>query len=457
MARKTYAVVGGGASGIAAAYYLQQQGIDVELIERSEYLGGRMASCQLGDRQVAMGGKNIGKGYNLFRQFTETMGDNPYEFFGLNSSQIKDGKIVTVDASRRWRGIFKLLERFSFKDIFRFLQMYAAVKRNEANGYLGGPYFTSLIRKLNDLTVSNYFSQEFCQRLIRPMSVRMNGAEPDEIYVGNLGSNLRMVFDTYEQLCNGIAPVLEQFSQTVSVHLSTTVKSLLYSNGRVVGLEMANQNGIHQKHYDGVILATPAPVTAKLVESHNLLLAEILSGVSYYPVMVIVAEYNRNIFSEQVRALVFGAEEPISNAGSYGINDRHIVRYTFSGRSARPYIESNADAEELLGIAEKALNPYIPVDASERVQFVSQRMLTGLCAYTHDYQEFFGSIQSQLETLPGLEITGDYIKGASIEACFQAAKACVERVLRSPTAITQQEQIAQGSSTGSRVAIDAVD
>ncbi len=196
--------------------------------------------------------------------------------------------------------------------------MCAAVKRNEANGYLGGPYFTSLIRKLKDQPVSNYFSQEFCQRLIRLMSVRMNGAEPDEIYVGNLGSNIRMILDTYEQLCNGIDPVLEQFSQKVSVGLGTTVKSLLYSNGSVVGLEMANQDGIHQQRYDGVILATPAPVTAKLVEPHNQLLAEILSGVSYYPVMVIVAEYNRTIFSEQVRALVFGAEEPISNAGSYG-------------------------------------------------------------------------------------------------------------------------------------------
>ncbi len=83
MARKTYAVVGGGASRIAAAYYLKQQGIDVELIERSEHLGGRMASCYLGERQVAMGSKNIGKNYHLFRDFTQAMGKNPYEFFGL--------------------------------------------------------------------------------------------------------------------------------------------------------------------------------------------------------------------------------------------------------------------------------------------------------------------------------------------------------------------------------------
>ncbi|MDJ0647678.1 MAG: FAD-dependent oxidoreductase [Xenococcaceae cyanobacterium MO_188.B19] len=430
MTQKSYAVVGGGASGIATAYYLQQQGFKVELIERGERLGGRIATCKMGDRQIAMGGKNIGKGYHLFREFTEAMGNNPYEFFGLNSSQVRNGKIVTLDGSKRWRGIFQLLGSFSPKDIFHFLQMCAAIKRNEDNGYLGGSYFNSLIKKLGDRRVSNFFGKAFCQRLIRPMSVRMNGAEPDEVYVGNLGSNIRMILDTYEQLSHGIDPVLEKLTETVSVRLGTTVKSLLVAGNRVIGLEMVDQDGVHQQQYDGVILATPASVTAKLVASSNPSLAEILRRVCYYPVMVIVAEYQRDIFSEQTRALVFNAEEPLSNAGSYGINDRHIVRYTFSGRAARPYIESDMDAAKLLEIAEEALNRYIPVDASERIQFVSQRMSTGLCAYTHNYPEFDRSIQSQLKTLPGLEITGDYIQGASIEACFRAAQASVERVTR---------------------------
>lgn len=78
----TFAVVGTGASGIAAAYYLQQHGVDVELIEREEQLGGRIGSCMLGDRLMEMGGKNIGKNYHLFREFSAAMGNHPYEFLG---------------------------------------------------------------------------------------------------------------------------------------------------------------------------------------------------------------------------------------------------------------------------------------------------------------------------------------------------------------------------------------
>ena len=427
----TYAVVGSGASGIAVAHHLQQRGFNVELIERNDYLGGRMASCQMGDREIAMGGKNIGKGYHLFREFTQAMGHHPYEFFGLNSSQVRNGKIITIDSRRRWMGLMKLLRQTSITDVFQFVRMCLAIKQKETNGYLGGTYFTSLSQQFDDPSASQYFSQAFCQRLIRPMSVRMNGAEPDEIYIGNLGSNIRMVLDTYEQLHNGINAVLEQFAQRVSIQLATTVESLIYRDDRVVGVEFTQNGRTQTRKYDGVILATPAPIAAKFVENHAPQLAAVLHRVSYHPVMVIVAEYRRNIFSEDVRALVFDADEPLSNAGAYGVNDRHIVRYTLSGRKARSYIESDRNPEELLQLAEATLNRHIPVSAADRVQFVSRRWSLGLCAYTSHYEEFAQDLEVCLEPIKGLYLTGDYMQGASIEACFQAGKACAEQVERS--------------------------
>ncbi|MGP1371181.1 MAG: protoporphyrinogen/coproporphyrinogen oxidase [Almyronema sp.] len=437
----TYAVVGSGASGIATAYYLQQCGLDVELIERNDYLGGRMASCPMGDRQIAMGGKNIGKGYHLFREFTQAMGDHPYEFFGLNSSQVRNGKIVTVDSRQRWLGLVKLLRQASLTDVIQFLRMCLAVKQKETNGYLGGPYFTSLSQQFNQPSMSQFFSAAFCQRLIRPMSVRMNGAEPDEVYLGNLGSNLRMVLDTYEQLHHGIHPVLEQFARQVSVRLATTVESLVFRGDRVVGLELNQAGRTQTQDYAGVILATPAPIAANLVAPIAANLAETLRLVRYYPVMVIVAEYCRNIFSEQVRALVFDADEPLSNAGAYGVNDRHIVRYTLSGRTARPYIESNRDTAELLQIAEATLNRHIPVSAADRVQFVSRRWSLGLCAYAADHKTFSQTLAAQLDAVPGLFLTGDYRQGASIEACFQAGKACAEQVARSHQSLVESPKL----------------
>ncbi len=428
---ETYAVVGAGASGIATAYYLQQSGLNVELIERNDYLGGRMASCQMGEREIAMGGKNIGKGYPLFREFTQAMGHHPYEFFGLNSSQVRNGKIITVDSRHRWMGLVRLLSHASITDVLQFLRMCVAIKQEETNGYLGGHYFTSLSQQFDAPPTDQYFSPAFCQRLIRPMSVRMNGAEPDEIYLGNLGSNVRMVLDTYEQLYNGINVVLEQFAQRIPIRLATSVESLICQGDRLTELECIYDGKLQTLSYKGVILATPAPISARLVEPIAPQVAETLHQVRYYPVMVIVAEYNRNIFSPDMRALVFDADEPLSNAGAYGVSDRHIVRYTLSGRAARPYIESNRDEEELLQLAEATLSRYIPVSINDRVRFVSRRWSLGLCAYAANYETFSRVLATNLASVKGLYVTGDYLQGASIEACFKAGKACAEQVVRS--------------------------
>lgn len=451
MQKKNYAVVGSGAAGIAAAYFLHKHGFNVELIEKETDLGGRIRPFKMGDRWIQLGGKNIGKKYTLFREFTAAVGNFSYEYFGLNSSQVRNGKILTIDGKNRLRSAAQLLKCGSWQDVIRFLQMGAAISRNPNNGYLGGPYFKSLGRRFNNISLDRYFTPEFCKTVIRPMSVRMNGAEPDEVYIGNFGSNLRMLFDSYEQLSDGMGAVLSSFAQKICVRTSTQVEGLVVQGGRISGLRVRDKDGVWEREYDGVILATQAPIAAKLVQPHANLLAKALEGVSYYPVKVIVAEYKRNIFSEKVRALVFDDDQVISNAGVYGVNDRHIIRFTFSGRTARQYLEANTDEEKLLTIAEQTLNRYIPVEASERVQFVSKGYSLGLCAYTQNYEDFSTSLNSQLEKLPGLYLTGDYMQGASIEACFRSSQACVNQILKLEQAQTQDQaevtaQIAVGAS-----------
>jgi len=440
MNSNTYAVIGSGASGIAVTYYLRQRGFNIELIEQDDAIGGRIRPFLLGKRPVQLGGKNIGRTYHLFREFTTAMGNNPYEFFGLNSSQIRNNKLLTLDNNRRVKATLEFMSQGTSKDIWRFWNVCGAVMRNLQNGCLGGPYFTDLCQRLGDQPLSKYFSPNFCQVVIRPMTVRMNGAEPEETYVGNLGSNLRMVLDTYDQLTQGIEPVLEQFAKTGPVRLNSRVESLIVRNGRVVGLRLRDSSGIQELEYAGVILATPASVSSQILASQSPALSQILSSVNYYPVTVVVAEYTCDIFSKKVRALVFNDTYPISNAGAYGINERNVIRYTFSGRTARRYMKDGATPEELIRLAEEALNKYIPISGSDRIQYVAKYHPVGLCAYTSNYPQFATNLKTHLSKLPGLYLTGDYIKGASLEACFEAGKACANEVLQS-----QEFQVSQKS------------
>jgi protoporphyrinogen/coproporphyrinogen III oxidase len=423
-------IVGGGASGLATAFFLKQLGMDSVIIERDTTIGGRMGTVRLGDRTLDCGGKNIGRGYRLFRQFAASLGTHPLEYFGLNSSQAVNGRVRTFEASARWRTMLDLARGMSASDLVRFGRLLWSVKSDEATGYLGSPTSRRLGRQYDNLPADRYFSQEFCQRIIRPMSVRMNGAEPDEVYVGNLTSNVRMILDTYEQFTHGLAPLLAAFLGQYEVRVNTTTEGLLVKDGRVVGVRVRHADGqTSDLHGAGVILATPSSVAATLTEPILPDLTRQLRSIAYYPVALIIAEYDRPVFSSGARAFVFDGREVISNAGAYGVNDLHLVRYTFSGRASRRFISDSTDAEALLRLGEAALAKYVPVDHSRCRRFVAKHFSPGLCAYAPHHGKLIDHVDQERRKVAGLHLTGDYMQGASIEACFRSARACAHRLV----------------------------
>jgi protoporphyrinogen/coproporphyrinogen III oxidase len=424
-------IVGGGASGLAAAFFLRQLGRDAVVVERESTLGGRMGTVRLGGRTLDCGGKNIGRQYKLFRQFVASLGTHPLEYFGLNSSQATNGRLKTFDANARWRSMAALTRGASARDVFRFARLLWRVKCDDATGYLGSAYARRLARRFDELPVSQHFTPEFCERIIRPMSVRMNGAEPDEVFMGNLTSNVRMILDTYDQFRDGVAPVLDAFRAGYDVRLNTATEGLRGDGGRVTGLRVRHADGkTAEMHGAGVILATPATIAAKLTQPLLPELSRHLQSIAYYPVTLVIAEYDRPIFSPAVRALVFDKHHAVSNAAAYSVNDLHLVRYTYSGRASRQYISDSTDADALLRVGEAALAKHLPFDPSSRRRISVKRFNPGLCAYTPNHGDCLDAVDRSLTKVPGLYLTGDYMQGASIEACFRAAFACVHRLAR---------------------------
>jgi oxygen-dependent protoporphyrinogen oxidase len=266
----------------------------------------------------------------------------------------------------------------------------------------------------------------------------MNGAEPEQYYLGCLGSNLRMIFDSYDQLTHGMSELLDRFARTLPVSLNTRVVRLLWSGSRVTGVEL-EQGGVRERRqYHAVVLALPAVASARLLAGTPL--QSRLEAVSYNPVTLIVARYARPIFNPRVRAIVFDAKSPLSNAGCYGVNDLDVVRYTLSGRIAAGIAET-ADPGAVLGIAEAELRRFLPVNASERVDYVYKHFRHGLCAYGPYHHRFLHKLLDWESGVSGITLTGDYVRGASIEACFQAAFDSVARLT---------SRIAESSARGAR-------
>lgn len=428
---RRYAVVGGGFSGIAATHYLQQAGHEVVLFERDEDIGGRSQSARLGDTRVTFGGKNIGRHYTHFRAFTEAMGHNPYEFFGINSSRVEDGEIKTLDSTKKRKSVMTFARRAPRRDVLRFAALAALVRADERNRFLGSPAFARISARYDSQPLSAHFSPLVCERLLRTLSVRMNGAEPDEVWPGNFGSNLGTLLDTYDQLTLGLGRVFDQFRARADVRTEAPVRALLRDGGRVTGVEIGEGEHAGEHEFDGVVLAMPAPAAAALLRPDDPAIADVLERPRYHGGAVVIARYDRPIFSEEVRALVFDATEPVSNAGSYGVEQRHIVRYTFSGRAAREELRRAASADELLERAEANLGRWFPVAGAERLDFVSRRWDRAYCAYTPHHHRFRAELRARLARHAGLQLAGDYLRGVSIEACFRSARDAVDTALAS--------------------------
>jgi oxygen-dependent protoporphyrinogen oxidase len=441
------AVVGAGVSGVAAAHFLKRRGFEPELLEASSALGGRAGGALLGDKSVDIGGKNIGRRYVRFREFWREHGAPPLEYFGINSSTVRNGRLHTLDSTRKLASLAHVLGLTGARDFARLFGLGWLVRRHPEEGMLGGRRFSALAEKKDHLPLSAWFGAETVRSFLRPITLRMNGAEPDEYALGCFGSNLRMVLDSYDQLTLGMSDLLRRFAGTVRVSLRTRVVGLQWVGRRVVGLEVEGPEGRELRPYDWVVLALPGPASAALLEGDAV--HALLGRIAYNPVTLVVARYGRPIFDERVRAIVFGPDSPVSNAGCYGVRDRDVVRYTLSGRAARG-IDASSDPEKVVRSAEDQLRRFVPVAPNERVDYVFRHFRHGLCAYTPHHHRLIEALLGWESAVRGVSLTGDYVRGASIEACFESAFECVERLT-----LRMAESPSAGVSQGARLRRDS--
>lgn len=430
MSQTQHIVIGGGISGIAAAYYLQKQGQQVTLLEQGDALGGRVAPIEFDGSIIEFGGKNIGRRYPLFRSFVHEMGD--FDYINQAGRQVMSSMLFPEndDLSESFRRIKKIVEFVPEKDSVRLLELLLRVALHSPNRLLSSQYFAQKGREADHAPLTAYFGQEMCAAL-RPLRIRVSGAEIDETYLGNFGCDLGMLLDSYDQIADGFGNVLDAFRRCHKVQLATRLIAIHVEGSRVVGARVEHIGKVIDLECQSIILATTAPAAAELLRSVAPKVSEILKRFIYYPTTVVVAKYKRDIFNPDLYELYFGSDSPLSKAGVQRLGTYNMVRYTFAGRSARPLIASDALCDdELIVLAEKLLARQVPVEASERLAFRVHPFRPGVCAHGPFHADNIAALNQEIGTIQGLRLIGDYVEGASIEACFNAAHACVDGITR---------------------------
>ncbi|WP_067464461.1 protoporphyrinogen/coproporphyrinogen oxidase [Nocardia amamiensis] len=421
------AVVGAGVSGLAAAYHLQRAGHRVDLIERESEAGGRCGVSRLGGRPVMAGGRLIGRKYTAFREFLTALGPFALEPFATLPLRCTDDTTVVVD-HRDGPAALRYLFRMGAAppDIAKFA--YLARQARDTGGLLPSGYYTKLAALSDHKPLSQHFGATVTETALRPMTVWTHGAEPDEMYLGAFGATLATVLDDFDQLTDGLQPVIAALSRRVTLRRRTAAHRLMVRRERVHGLELAENGGPPREYsYDAVLLATPAPIAAGLVSDGFPALGKLLGQIRYLPATVVLAEYRRPIFAPGIASLTFD-DGPCRTVAPYGADRRELVRYTFTGRAARP-VPSPAALRTWLARAEERTIAQLGIEAVVRRRAAVWRWPGAYCAYLPFHGEFVGRLNHEVPVAAGLALAGDYLLGTSLEACVRSGAGAAEQLL----------------------------
>jgi len=417
---KKVAVIGAGISGIATAHELRKKDFHVDIFEKDNFVGGRIARSTLDNYPITIGGENIGKSYKNFRNFCSDMGINSFEKYELNLSIISREKKININKKNKFKLISNLVKLLSFDDFKKVEMMFFAIKLNRNNAFLSGKFF----EKYPDVNIESFFSKDYTDYILRFITIVNNAAETDEIYLETLGTNLSMSIDTYEHLKDTPTDIFMKFSDNQNIFLEEEVTSLWYENSVFKGI-ISNNKKIE---YDAVVLATTAISASKILEKTNKILSDRLKNVRYFPVAMIIVKYETATFPKDINSYVFPKDSFLSNVGIYGLEKYEYIRYTFSGRTARSLFEKEISIEELVQIAENEFFKHTSIKLPNRVGFTGK--ITKQTAYAIHHKEFLKNIQLDLLNNKEIYLAGDYLESASIEGCYRSGMFTAQEIFK---------------------------
>lgn len=410
---------------MTAAFNVQKFGAHVEVFDKESEIGGRMGVKKINDTSYCIGGKNIGRSYANFRKLCADLDAGAFEEFGLNSGSAKKQAGRQINNKKPLTSVFNVLKMLTLNDVVTVAPIFFSILKDRSNSTFSGRFFlNNSNKKLFKEPLSCIFSESFIENIARPLVVRNNAAEPEEVPVANFVTNLAMIMDSYDQLQNGPEQFFTNFCSKINVRKSCEIDRIsINQQGKYLITA-----GDSQYVFDVVIVATPANAAAKLIKELDDELSDRLKQIRYFPVAVVIAEYKNPVFSKNIRALTFSKDSALNNAGAYGASKLNVVRYTFSGKSSRNLLNSNQSIKNLLKLAETEAKCVLNIERNELLSHTGTVLSTGLCAYTFEHDKTLVEIGLRLQTLPGLFLCGDYIEGVSIEACCLSGVKAAKKV-----------------------------
>lgn len=437
----TIAVVGGGPAGMAAAWRLVRAGIPVVVHEAEGWLGGRTRTDRQDGFSIDAGAQLFGSMFSrLFSLVREVgMEEDLIRTSGRDAlwrdgraHEVVYGSVASMLASGglSWRTKMRLGTTY-----VPFLQRHTDVLDPHTPEMAAA---AGLDRESIAEWGSRRLDKDFVEHLVYPQLSAYYGALPEETSAGLYHILAHQGIDvSVYALRRGAASLCEAIAEQIHGAGARVLPST-----PVEGVE-ADDDGVSvvtagdRQRYAGVVMATPAMVTASILHGANPDLIDWLRGVRYRPAVTLGL-----LLNQSVGARYFGisfAREAAQTVVAACIEENKVASLVPEGRGmlvafARPDVAPrlvDADPQLILDamIADLVL-AFPGIDRMvERARLYRWR--TGNPIFYPGYLQRLGEFRrGGVEGHGRVTVAGDYLYGASVEGAVTAGTLAAERMMR---------------------------
>lgn len=445
-------IVGGGISGLSAAYYLRQAGIEPTIIERRPRLGGvieteRIEGCVLETgpdsfltqkpaalaliREVGLGEDVIGSNDHLRVTYV-----------------LKNGRLVPLPD-----GLMLMIPtKIAPLVATRLLGWPTKIR-------MGLEWFRRPVPHAEDRSVADFvadhYGREAVEYLAEPLLAGVYGGDPRKLSVASVLPRFVELEMKYGSLTRGVLRSRRAAAkQSRGMPLFQTLKGGL---GQLVSVlaERAKANVIHgvagtvervrnacRVRVNGewleaehVVLACQAYEAGEVLEALDGELASLLAGIQYSSSITVSIGYEKHTLGHPLKGFGFLVPKRerrtmmactwVGNKFSYRVPDHLAVLRCFAGgEDGVPLAESD---EAIVRAMREDLRQIMGVTAEPLFARMA-RWPRSMAQYTVGHAARIARVNAHLARLPGIHLAGNAYTGIGIPDCVRMGKAAAEAI-----------------------------
>lgn len=460
------AIVGGGISGLSAAYTLEEQrraGVEVEyvLYEASARLGGVLRTEQVNGCVVEAGPDSFVTEKPWAADLCRDLGIGD-QLIGSNDADRKTyiltrGRLVEMPDGLMFLVPTKILPTglsplFSWATKLRMakelLHPPRAVEHDESVAeFVERHYGSEMVDRLADPLLSGVYGGEAANLSVRAVLPRF--AEMERKH-GSLGKAMlaarkkmspgprRLAPPLFTSLKNG----MQSLTETLVSRLNP---SALRRDTRVEAVQIQRQAGgwtvsagLQSDHFNGVIVALPGPAASDVVRIASPELSAELAAVQYSSSITVGLGYDHQVRRSLPAGfgfLVPRGEGKRLLAATFVHNkfphrapdDRALLRCFFAGKNAEqvwPYSD-----DQVVGIVLNELQQILGLRAQPLFARV-YKWKSAMAQYGVGHLERLERMERLREPLPGLELAGNAYRGIGVPDCVRSGRDAANALLK---------------------------